>query len=467
MLSKLKLENFKSFCSMQEIEFAPITLIFGQNSSGKSSIIQAILGLKQSLANASGTANFVSCGKNVDLGGFLAVVNGHDSSKKMRLSFSFSIGLTAEQYKNEFSEKPIFASSDIRTMDLVFQSINVSEKVDNVLSECRYTVATPNSKQSKLYINLAKGASGYTKSSDWSYYADDKTINSFYGYFERKNSRIYAEATDDINKWIYESLSSGVYKVRKDLSLPLLLASEFMTNIPNETLQSISEEIKYEFSKVKYLGPLRTHPKRFYSTAKDSISETKGETNLGGEIYESGPETVEKLNDWLCNFEIPYIINVSNLGDYTTGHVVSLTLQDTRTNTIVTPVDVGFGIGQVMPIITEAVVSKNTTICVEQPEIHLHPKLQAHLADLFIDSVNAKKNNNQWIIETHSEALMLRIQKRIRQERINKSLVKVYYVISDTEGSKIIDLPLDDEGDFTELWPEGFFEERLNDLFGG
>ncbi|EKS6366241.1 DUF3696 domain-containing protein, partial [Enterobacter hormaechei] len=191
------------------------------------------------------------------------------------------------------------------------------------------------------------------------------------------------------------------------------------------------------------------------------------ETNLGGEIYESGPETVEKLNDWLCNFEIPYIINVSNLGDYTTGHVVSLTLQDTRTNTIVTPVDVGFGIGQVMPIITEAVVSKNTTICVEQPEIHLHPKLQAHLADLFIDSVNAKKNNNQWIIETHSEALMLRIQKRIRQERINKSLVKVYYVISDTEGSKIIDLPLDDEGDFTELWPEGFFEERLNDLFGG
>ncbi|MEG5593822.1 DUF3696 domain-containing protein [Enterobacter hormaechei] len=62
---------------------------------------------------------------------------------------------------------------------------------------------------------------------------------------------------------------------------------------------------------------------------------------------------------------------------------------------------------------------------------------------------------------------MLRIQKRIRQERINKSLVKVYYVISDTEGSKIIDLPLDDEGDFTELWPEGFFEERLNDLFGG
>ncbi|EMV1746028.1 AAA family ATPase [Enterobacter hormaechei] len=74
MLSKLKLENFKSFCSMQEIEFAPITLIFGQNSSGKSSIIQAILGLKQSLANASGTANFVSCGKNVDLGGFLGKV---------------------------------------------------------------------------------------------------------------------------------------------------------------------------------------------------------------------------------------------------------------------------------------------------------------------------------------------------------------------------------------------------------
>jgi predicted ATPase len=89
------------------------------------------------------------------------------------------------------------------------------------------------------------------------------------------------------------------------------------------------------------------------------------------------------------------------------------------------------------------------------------------LADLFIDSVDPKAKNNQWIIETHSESLMLRIQKRIRERKIKKELIKVFYVIPDSDGSKIMELPLDDDGDFTMLWPEGFFEERLDDIFGG
>lgn len=183
-------------------------------------------------------------------------------------------------------------------------------------------------------------------------------------------------------------------------------------------------------------------------------------------MYEAGESVISEINKWLESFEIPYDINVNNLGDETIGDVISVILKDKRTNTLVTPADVGFGIGQVMPIVTEAIASKNITICVEQPEIHLHPRLQAHLADLFIDSVNPAGKNNQWIIETHSESLMLRIQKRIREKKIDYRLVKVFYVIPDSDGSKIMELPLDSDGDFTIHWPEGFFDERLDDLFG-
>ncbi|HAS6144760.1 TPA: DUF3696 domain-containing protein [Vibrio vulnificus] len=116
-----------------------------------------------------------------------------------------------------------------------------------------------------------------------------------------------------------------------------------------------------------------------------------------------------------------------------------------------------------MPIIIESVINRDAIICVEQPEIHLHPKLQAHLADLFIES---SKNNNQWLIETHSEALMLRIQKRIRKNVIDKSLVNVVYVQAGDNGSSIQNLPLDDNGRFLVHWPEGFFEERMHEQFG-
>ncbi|OWF75503.1 hypothetical protein B4903_20025 [Yersinia frederiksenii] len=199
----------------------------------------------------------------------------------------------------------------------------------------------------------------------------------------------------------------------------------------------------------------------------------KGESNLGGELYEAGRGVINQINEWMSSFEIPYTLDVKNFGSDLSGDIISIILEDRRNKTQVTPMDVGFGIGQVLPIITDAVISRDNIICVEQPEIHLHPRLQAHLADLFIDSVihrdpvKGDRIKNQWIIETHSESLILRIQRRIREKKISKELVKVYYVNAEDGGSKILELPLDDDGDFTVHWPHGFFDERANEIFGG
>ncbi|WP_145530864.1 AAA family ATPase, partial [Yersinia alsatica] len=146
--------------------------------------------------------------------------------------------------------------------------------------------------------------------------------------------------------------------------------------------------------------------------------------------------------------------------------IISLMLRDIRNNTKVTPADVGFGIGQVLPIITCAIAKKHQIICVEQPEIHLHPRLQAHLADLFISTSDINEGGNQWIVETHSEALMLRVQRRIKEGKIDKNRVCVLYVDVGKSGTSVEILPLDKDGDFLKHWPDGFFEERLNETMG-
>ncbi len=229
--------------------------------------------------------------------------------------------------------------------------------------------------------------------------------------------------------------------------------------ILNLTMGEVASDLKEKFISVTYLGPLRSHPSRFYAPRGDQ-NESVGKLgeNVARFIYEQSPEITEKINGWFERFEIPYELSARSIGDNVTGTVICLQLRDIRSNVVVGPSDVGFGIGQMLPIIVEGIVREDSIICVEQPEIHLHPRLQAHLADFIIET--SKKN--QWIIETHSESLLLRLQHRIFQG-LEKEKISINYVDPTPYGGEIINIPLDDDGDFLREFPEGFFEERLRE----
>ena len=96
------------------------------------------------------------------------------------------------------------------------------------------------------------------------------------------------------------------------------------------------------------------------------------------------------------------------------SNVPELVLLDKRTKTEVSHRDVGIGVSQVLPVLVMAYASSNRIIAIEQPEIHLHPALQAELGDVFIESALGE-NKNTFIIETHSEHLILRIMRRMRE----------------------------------------------------
>jgi predicted ATPase len=154
--------------------------------------------------------------------------------------------------------------------------------------------------------------------------------------------------------------------------------------------------------------------------------------------------------------------------------VRELVLRDKRTDTIVSHRDVGIGISQVLPILVSAYGSSGDIIAIEQPEIHLHPALQAELGDVFIESALGE-NKNTYILETHSEHLILRILRRIRETSsgelleghipIRPSDVSVIFAEPTPKGTILKELRITEDGEFADKWPGGFFPERAKELF--
>jgi predicted ATPase len=115
--------------------------------------------------------------------------------------------------------------------------------------------------------------------------------------------------------------------------------------------------------------------------------------------------------------------------------------------------------------VVQALTAQKQTITIEQPEVHIHPRLQADLGDLLAECIKEPRQN-RFIIETHSEHLVLRLQRLVRTGRLKPEDVSILYVMHAKEGSEVRRLRVDDEGDFIDDWPGGFFPERLREFEG-
>jgi predicted ATPase len=158
-----------------------------------------------------------------------------------------------------------------------------------------------------------------------------------------------------------------------------------------------------------------------------------------------------------------------------------ITLWDEARGLELLPQDVGVGISQLLPVVVAALHHKRGIAAIEQPELHIHPALQVKLGDLFITQIRDNKsgvdqiNDLVFLIETHSEHLILRLLRRIRETHENElppgapavkpGEIAVYYVEPGEDGVRIKHLRVDETGEFVDRWPHGFFEERTEELF--
>lgn len=298
----------------------------------------------------------------------------------------------------------------------------------------------------------------------------------------------------------------------------------FFPRTLDELIEGTSRAIADELKKLQYLGPLRSFPPRHLAFSEHEDANWYAGGGYAWDVVRRDDRVRAAVNAWLGSdkLQTPYELAVRSLvaldqlhgpleqgleqvqdegldiepdyddtpeptGAYPiikdieaeAGNLVAaidvsdvdrireLVLIDQRANTVVTHRDVGIGITQVLPVLVTAYASKDKIIAMEQPEIHLHPALQAELGDVFIEA-SAGERGNRFILETHSEHLILRILRRIREGRLHPDDIAVLFVEPLAgRGSRVIELRVDEEGDFIDDWPGGFFEESYREKFAG
>jgi hypothetical protein len=219
-------------------------------------------------------------------------------------------------------------------------------------------------------------------------------------------------------------------------------------------LESITDELNY-------IGPLREPPKRVYELSGEMPADVGTRGEYAPEIvyrWRDESERLDQVKHWLSRFgfhkELAY--EAAGAGGF------SLLLSPGNTNAPTSVIDLGFGVSQVLPLIVQGLKSAPSSwIISEQPEIHLNPRLQATLADLFAFFVSQEVG---LIVETHSEHFLLRLRRLVAEGEIDSADVALYYVEQNNGESSVRSVPIEENGWIDpSMWPRGFFEDSLQE----
>ncbi len=547
VIGRLEVGNFKAFRDMQSVPLRPITLIFGANSSGKSSLLHALLLLRHGVEAGDWDAYRTGLGgDSVDLGGFENFVHRHELDEPAHL------GVLVEEGTSEvITADPTDASVDSGARR--FERLGISLELG--VPEAR-----------DVSVQSGPGPTRLTVSSGGITFLDavrSARSDGIYGCFDLREVGLrapfladviddvankgtiridgdlvdgldliaYLDKKDAIRPWV-EALRETVLEELSRLCFDRRLRSPVDDQVALAHVLALSNRYEQPFSmesesywlpdllalavmqaasmvrpillsaleRLDYLGPLRAYPQRHLNPTADPETFREAGGAHAWQTMLRNAEVRQQVNAWLgSDFlrtgyrfreRVQYAHeDIEQTFDAMAGRPDEsfsdalqrvppssrdLVLEDLRSGTRVSHRDIGVGVSQVLPVLVSAFGSQRRQIMIEQPELHLHPGLQAELGDVFIRSATGDAGN-RFVIETHSEHLILRVLRRIRETSEGVLLddalalrpedVSVIYVESTPSGSRVIELPVTEDGDFTERWPEGFFTERAEELF--
>ena len=170
----------------------------------------------------------------------------------------------------------------------------------------------------------------------------------------------------------------------------------------------------------------------------------------------------ERISWWLREMDLAYSFSIKRTSiAKDRNHEVRV--QKGPDSAKVTLADMGYGLAQFLPVLVHCYYApEGSTLIIEQPGMHLHPKVQSQLADLLIEVITER--NLQILIESHSEHLLNRLQRRVAEEKISADQTALYFCCNKEGVSRIDRLKMDEFGNI-ENWPENFFGDEMGDLF--
>lgn len=545
MIKSITVGGFKAFDQPVTIPTGKLTLVFGPNSSGKSSFIHSLLWASEVKNRNLDTQMPALGGGMVDLGGFTQFVHEHDASRRVTWGVSGRPdGLVPERVGDE----PVWpystpVASLIDDAGFTFEvGIDVDGARNAVLKllALRWSVngtdfVTVDYRRGKASAALAPSAaplirellSRDSNGSRWSALvtvsADDSSGVGFTeevtdpsilamvaaAYLEEQLSRAEFDGTDFRQCALGEVEVEGVrYTMGEDLESLVHLLFGAPADVFERALTSLN-----------YIGPLRVMPDRLPEYRGDMPQGAAATGQAAWQQLLRSEDLRGSVNEWLSGgdalatgyrLRVRHYLRADDLSvdelmkaaeqipvrhEMIRAH--EMVMESTRLDRIrmfaaesrhmlqlvlehangleLSHRDVGVGISQVLPVLAAAYGSIGQLVVVEQPELHLHPALQARLADALLEA-SVGERANQLIVETHSEHLMLRVLRRVRETAsgglpdgcppvLPCDVCVLYFELGEDGKAEVTHIPLTEDGDFARRWPRGFFPERAEELF--
>jgi predicted ATPase len=464
MFTEIRATNFKSWARLAAdapaddaaqtespgLPLGKVTGLFGANSSGKTSILQILLLLLQSVESADRRSPlyFGDARSPIRLGTFTDILRDRDTRAFLGLGFSWAdFGVLAVPNPDD-RESPFLYDGDLSFDVEVFDY-----KGTVLVSRIQYAMSTSGIVS---YEIIDAGKQEYSLTA---------TIEGDENYFRR-----------------VAGYGSALPAPIKCYSFPSEVDAFFRNT---GFLTDLEFSLELQLEKTYYLGPLREAPQPVYAWtgARPSdvgyngagavpallasrLSEERKNYRKHEDLQNGALITIEQhVAEWLKELGLVHSFRVAPVTEGTDIYRVYVRRSESSPEVLLT--DIGFGVSQVLPVLVLlAYVPEGSTVILEQPEIHLHPAVQSGLADVILEA--ALVRDVQVIVESHSEHLLRRIQLRVAEQQLENDIpvsvddVRLWFINQDGADSRANDLKMNEYGEIVN-WPKDFFGDRLRE----